>query len=100
VRETRIGYERFLSLCVWVCSVLAPLVVVILVFACGVEPPTWSAYVTVAAAFVWIITAPWGLIRGVIAYQEERDALGLFLSGASAAVLVLILVLLAVDSFA
>jgi len=31
---------------------------------------------------------------GVIAYQDEHDALGLFLSGASAAGLVLILVLL------
>jgi len=68
-------YERFISLSVWVCSVLAPVAAVILVFAYRVEPPTWSAYITVFAVLAWVITAPWGLIRGVIAYQEEGDAL-------------------------
>jgi len=87
-------YERFISLSVWVCSVLAPVAAVILVFAYRVEPPTWSAYITVFAVLAWVITAPWGLIRGVIAYQEEGDALGLFLSGASAGALVFTLVLL------
>ena len=88
------GYERFLSLCIWWCSVVAPVVAIYLVFAYGVEPPTWSGYITLFAVVAWPITAVWGLIRGVIAYQEEHDALGLFLSGTSAAVIVFILVLL------
>ena len=87
-------YERYVSLSVWACSAVAPLVAACLIVAYGVEPPDWSGYVTLAAIVTWLITAPWGVVRGVTAYQDERRVGGLLVSGASLAAIVLLVILL------
>jgi hypothetical membrane protein len=84
-------YERSVSICIWAFSAVSPVIALALVGAYGAEPPNWSAYLTVLAIVTWFVTAPWGVIRGIEAYVDERRWLGLLVSGASLAAIVLIL---------
>jgi hypothetical protein len=92
VKETGMTNEHLMALAVWTCSVVSPAVAFILIFAYGVEPPDWSAWVTIAAICTWLITMPWGILAGVTASVEERRWGGLAASGASAGVLVAIVI--------